>query len=114
MAVLMPTGQQAMRRTVIGYIVMLSGGAILWSTRFWKPCLSIHEGEFGAATELLAREVIGAHQLLRELPLSYNETRGDDPVTCLTDSLGTALVANNPKAHFTSKHCHIREAWIFI
>ena len=99
------------RRTVIGYIVMLSGAAILWSTRFWKPCLSIHEGEFGAATELV-REVIGAHQLLRELPLSYDETRGADPITCLTDSRGTALVANNPKAHSTSKHCHIREAWM--
>ena len=48
------------RHTVIGYLVMLSGAAILRTTRLWMPCLSIHEGEFGAATELV-REVTGAH-----------------------------------------------------
>jgi hypothetical protein len=99
------------RRTVIGHIIMLSGAAIFWSTRFWKPCLSIHEGEFGAATEL-AREVIGAQQLLCELPLTYAQVRGKEPVTIVTDSMGTMLVANNPKAHSASKHCHIREAWM--
>jgi hypothetical protein len=99
------------RRTVIGHLIMLSGAAIFWSTRFWKPCLSIHEGEFGAATEL-ARETVGAQQLLCELPLTYAQVRGKDPVTIVTDSMGTMLVANNPKAHSASKHCHIREAWM--
>ena len=75
---------------------MLTGAAIFWSTWFWKPCLSIHEGEFGAATEL-ARKVIGAHQLLCELPLTYAAVRGKEPVTCLTDSMGTVLVSNNTK-----------------
>jgi hypothetical protein len=76
------------RRTCIGYCLFLSGAVILWLTRFWKPCLSSMEGEFGGVTEI-AKNTIAARELMASLPLSWHLINKGIPTTVLLDATAT-------------------------
>ena len=99
------------RRTCIGYCVFLSGAAIFWLTRFWKPCLSTFEGELGALTKM-AKTTIAARELLASIPLSWSEENKDTPTTLLIDAAATKQAADNPKHHSRAKHMETFLAWI--
>ena len=99
------------RRTCIGYCVFLSGAAIFWLTRFWKPCLSTFEGELGALTEV-AKTTIAARELLASIPVSWFEQNKDAPTTLLIDAASTKQAADNPKHHSRAKHMETFLAWI--
>ena len=99
------------RRSVIGHCFYLCGGIILWHTQFWKVCLSIFEGEFGAMTEA-AKNALASRHLLEYLPMTIATEVKDNPTTILTDSLSTQQVAYNPKHHSRTKHFQIREKWL--
>ena len=86
------------RRTCIGYFVFLSGAAIFWLTRFWKPCLSTFEGELGALTEV-AKTTIAAREMLSSIPLSWYDENKDEPTTLLNDTAATKQATDNPKHH---------------
>ena len=93
------------RRTCIGYCVFLSGAAIFWLTRFWKPCL-FFEGELGALTEV-AKTTIAARELLASIPLSWYDENKDEPTTLLIDAAATKQATDNPKHHSRAKHMEI-------
>ena len=99
------------RRTCIGYCVFLSGAAVFWLTRFWKPCLSTFEGELGALTEV-AKTTIAARELLSSIPVSWFEQNSDTPTTLLIDAAATKQATDNPKHHSRSKHMETFLAWV--
>ena len=94
-------------RTCIGYCVFLSGAAIFWLTRFWKP----FEGELGALTEV-AKTTIAARDLLASIPLSWYDENKDEPTTLLNDTAATKQATDNPKHHSRAKHMETFLAWI--
>ena len=99
------------RHTCIDYCMFLSGAAIFWLTRFWKPCLSTFEGELGALTEV-AKTTIAARELLASIPLSWYDENKDKPTTLLIDAAATKQATDNPKHHSRAKHMEIFFAWI--
>ena len=99
------------RRTCIGYCVFLSGAAVFWLTRFWKPCLSTFEGELRALTEV-AKTTIAAKELLSSIPVSWFEQNSDTPTSLLIDAAATKQATDNPKHHYRSKHMETSLAWV--
>ena len=100
------------RRTCIGYCVFLSGEAIFWLTRFWKPFLSTFEGELGALTEMAKTVIIAARELLASVPLSWSEQNRDTPTTLLINAAASKQASDNPKHHSRAKHMETFLAWI--
>jgi hypothetical protein len=87
------------RRTFFGYCLFLSGAVILWLTRFWKPCLSLMDGELGGVTEM-AKNTIASRELMTSLPLSWYVLNKDIPTT------------DNPRHHSRAKHMDTFLAWV--
>jgi hypothetical protein len=87
------------RRSVLGFVLFLSGVAIVWLTKFGLVCLSIFESEYSSLKELAKNAVAARHLLEEELPLSWITQNSTHPTTLLTDSLASQQVSNNPKYH---------------
>ena len=90
---------------------MLAGAAILWLTKFWKPCLSTMEGETGGLTEA-AKNTIASRDFLQSIPLSWCSINKDHPTTILIDATATKQATDNPKHHSRAKHLETFLAWI--
>ena len=93
------------RRSTCGYVFLLRGSPISWSTRIQRTiALSTTEAELMAGTEA-TRELLWIKSLIDEIygPLSY-ELRGDNQ--------GSLALATNPVYHQRSKHIHIRHRFI--
>jgi hypothetical protein len=99
------------RRTCIGYVLILAGAAIMWLTKFWKPCLSTFEGELGGLTEG-GKNTIAARDFMQFLPLSWYKINKDVPTTILIDASATKQATDNPKHHSRAKHMETFLAWV--
>ena len=99
------------RRSCIGFLIWLSGAAIFWLTRFWKPCLSSFEGEVGALTEA-AKNAIAVRELLMSIPISWYQVNKDIPTTILIDASAAKQATDNPKHYSRAKHMETFLAWI--
>ena len=99
------------RRTCIGFVLFLSGAAIIWLTRFWKPCLSTMEGETGALTEI-AKNAIAARDFFASIPVSWFTINKATPTTILIDASATKQATDNPRHHSRAKHFETFLAWI--
>jgi hypothetical protein len=99
------------RRTCIGYLLMLAGGAILWLTKFWKPCLSTFEGELGGLTEG-GKNAIAVRDFMQCIPVSWYQVNKDVPTTILIDASATKQATDNPKHHSRAKHMETFLAWV--
>ena len=69
------------RQTCIGYCVFLSGAAVFWLTRFWKPCLSTFEGELGALTEVANTTIAAENCYLPSLYRGLSKTMIHSPLS---------------------------------
>jgi hypothetical protein len=78
------------RRSVLGFVLFLSGGAIVWLTKFGLVCLSIFESEYSSLKEL-AKNAVAARHLLEELPLSRITQNATHPTTLLTNVEGVSM-----------------------
>jgi hypothetical protein len=94
------------RRSMLGFVLFLSGGAIVWLTKFGLVCFSIFESEYSSLKEL-AKNAVAAWHLLEELPLSWITQNATLPTTLLTVSLASQQVSNNPKYPARTKHMEI-------
>ena len=91
------------RKSTSGYIFVLSGGAISWSSRKQKcVALSIAEDEYVALSSAV-QECIWLRQLEAELG---NATEG--PSLILEDNQSAIAMAKNPQYHGRAKHIDIR------
>ena len=82
------------RRAISGYVFMVDGGAVSWSSKKQElVTLSTMEAEYVAATHA-AKEAIWLHQLLTELFDSI-----DTPTTLFSDSKSTIALACDGHYH---------------
>ena len=102
------------RRAVIGYIILLAGGAVSWLTKFNRPGLSSCETEY-YGMGAVSTEIVSHTHLVNELkPLQWKlnsdvEHSDDiDPITIYGDNQSAQKIARHPHLHKRMKHTHIR------
>ena len=95
------------RKSVTGYVVTLSGGAINWSSRKQRTVTtSTTHAEFVAMTEL-AKDVVWWRGFLREIGLDMGE-----PTAVLCDNMAAVALAFNPTHHERTKHFAVLQQYI--
>ena len=94
---------QPHRHSMSGYIIMLNGGPVAWSSRK-QPiiALSTAEAEYIALTAA-AREILYLQLLIEEL---YHIPSTATPIYC--DNQAAIALASNNKFHARTKHIDIR------
>jgi hypothetical protein len=93
---------QPHRHSMSGYVIMLNGGPVAWSSRKQSIiALSTAESEYIALTAV-AREVLYLQLLLAEL---YDSPPTPTPVYC--DNQAAIALASNDKFHAQTKHIDI-------
>ncbi|KAE8822081.1 hypothetical protein HRS9139_10470 [Pyrenophora teres f. teres] len=98
-------GRDSDRRSTGGYVFLLNGTAISWSSkRQATVALSSCEAEYIAELEA-AKEAIWLRGLLSSLNLT---AKASGPVRILGDNEGALALAKNPMFHARTKHLDIR------
>jgi hypothetical protein len=98
---------QEHRRAITGYVFMIDGGAISWSSKKQElVTLSTTEAEYVAQTHA-AKEAIWFRRLLTELFDSV-----DTPTTLFSDSKSAIALAEDGHYHARTKHIDIRYHFI--
>ena len=91
------------RRSVTGYLFILNGAAISWSSKLQPTvALSSSESEYMAAC-YAAQEAIYFRRLMRSLGFAQGE-----PTIIHEDNMGCIGMSENPILHQRSKHIDIR------
>ena len=90
------------RRSVTGYVVMISGGPTIWQSKLQKTvALSSCEAELYALCEA-TKEIKWLVQLLKELRIPFTVP------TLHVDNQGAIALSSNPVQHQRTKHIAIR------
>src|SRR3954470_2664430 len=96
------------RRSTSGYIFLVSGGVVSWSSkRQATVALSSTEAEYMALTQA-TKEAIWMHTFLNELGFHSN----DDATTIFEDNQSAIALAKNLVHHTRTKHIDIRHHYI--
>jgi hypothetical protein len=91
------------RRAISGYVFMMNGGAVSWSTKRQDVIsLSTTEAEYIAQTHA-AKEAIWLRSFTSEL-----FARRAEPIVLLSDNQGAIALAKDDKFHQRTKHIDIR------
>ena len=94
------------RKSITGYLFMMNGGPITWSSQKQKTiALSTTEAEYVAASES-AKEILWLQQLLSDLGESY------DCTTLNIDNQSAIKLINNPVYHKRTKHIDIKYKFV--
>ena len=98
---------QEHRRAITGYVFMIDGGAVSWSSKKQElVTLSTTEAEYVAQTHA-AKEAIWFRRLLTDLFDSV-----DTPTTLFSDSKSAIALAEDGHYHARTKHIDIRYHFI--
>ena len=98
---------QEHRRAILGYVFMVDGGAVSWSSKKQElVTLSMTEAEYVAQTHA-AKEAVWLHHLFTELFGSM-----DGPTTLFSDSKSAISLAHDGHYHTCTKHINIRYHFI--
>ena len=98
---------QEHRRAISGYVFMMDGGAVSWSSKKQElVMLSTAEAEYVAQTHA-AKEAIWLRRLLTEIFKSI-----DTPTTLFSDSKSAITLAHDGHYHAQTKHIDIRYHFI--
>ena len=100
-------GDPDSRRSTSGYVYILNGAAVTWSSRR-QPivALSTMESEYIAASDS-TREAVWLRRLLEDLNTTQKE-----PTQLRCDNQSSILLARNPESHKGSKHIEVRFHYI--
>ena len=91
------------RRSTSGYVFILAGAAVSWSSKKQTSvALSSTEAEYIASAHA-AKELIWLRELLAGLDLATNS-----PTTLLMDNQSAIAIAKNPAFHERTKHIEVR------
>ena len=91
------------RKSTSGYVFLLAGGAVSWSSKKQSSvALSSTEAEYIAGAHA-AKEVVWLRRLLSELGLT-----SDNSTTLLMDNQSAMTIARNPEFHDRTKHIEVR------
>ena len=100
-------GDQDDRRSISGYVFLLSGGAISWKSQKQRcVALSTAEAEY-VAMSTATQEAIWLRQLIAEIT-SSEET----PILVYEDNQSAIAIARNPQFHGRTKHIDIRHHYV--
>ena len=92
------------RKSYTGYIFLICGGAVSWSTHKQSTvALSSMEAEYMALSDA-AREALARKQLFCELQIPS----GLKPITILSDSQSALDISENPARYRQAKHIDVR------
>lgn len=95
-------GDIVTRRSTTGYIFMISGGAVSWtSQRQSMVSLSTTEAEYVAASAA-SKELVWLRRLLNDI-----DCQCDQPTTLFVDSQSAIKLIKNPEFHKRTKHIDI-------
>ena len=95
------------RKSVSGYALTLSGGAVSWMSRKQRTvALSTAQAEFAAMTDL-AKDVLWWRNFLREVGLGMAE-----PTVLLCDNMSAVNLAHNPAHHERTKHFSVQQQFV--
>ena len=93
--------------SINGYVAILKGGAIAWSSKKQRTItLSTTEAEYMALTEG-AKQLIWLWRFIRELSIDKSQ-----PTSLCSDNLGTIMLSQDVTYHMRTKH--INDAYHFI
>jgi hypothetical protein len=95
--------QSEMRKSVCGYVIIMGGGPIAWSSKQQSiVALSSCEAEYVATTHI-AKTVLWLRSLAHELGFSQY-----DATTTFCDNQGTIACTHGPQHHSKMKHIDLR------
>jgi hypothetical protein len=95
------------RKSISGYVFMLGGGAISWSSeKQTTVALSNHEAEYIAGTHA-ARELVWLRQLLNDLGHGT-----DSPTVLHIDNQSAIAIAQNPTCSDSTKHIEVKHHYL--
>lgn len=95
------------RRSTSGYVVLMAGGAVSWSSkRQATVALSTVEAEYVAMSRC-AQQVVWMHNWLEEVAIEYST-----PGLIKGDNRGAIALSKNTKDHGKVKHIDIRHHYI--
>ena len=95
------------RKSTSGYVFMLSGGAVSWSSKKQKcVALSTAEAEYIVLSSA-AQESVWLRQLITELGSSP-----EMPTIIFEDNQSTIAMTKNPQFHGRAKHIEIKHHFI--
>lgn len=93
----------ATRRSTTGYLVMVAGAAVNWSSKLQQTvALSTSEAEYMAACAA-AQEAIFQRQLLEDMGFPQK-----GPTVIYEDNTGAIAMSENPVSHNRTKHIDIK------
>jgi len=96
-------GSSTDRKSTSGYVFVLAGGAISWSSKKQETvALSTAEAEYIAATHA-AKQILWQRNLFNELEIDQPETS-----TLLTDNQAAISISHHPVSHARTKHIDIK------
>jgi hypothetical protein len=94
-------------RSTGGYLTMMAGGAISWSSKLQGiVALSTTEAEYIAAVEA-GKEIVWMRNILHEFGFALNT-----PTTLHIDNQSAISVSKNPEHHGRMKHLDLRFYWL--
>ena len=90
------------RKSISGYVFLLAGGAISWSSKKQATvALSTAEAKYVAATHA-AKQILWHRSLFNELKIPQPETS-----TLFSDNQAAISISHHPKVHACMKHINI-------
>ncbi len=100
-------GDPSTRRSTSGFIFVLCGGPVAWSSRR-QPCvaLSSTEAEFVASCDA-AKEGVWLKRLLSEMMPGFN-----GPIPLMCDNQSAIQLVRNPVFHQRTKHIDVRFCFV--
>jgi hypothetical protein len=102
-------GDVSDRKSTSGFVLMLSGGPVIWKSAKQKcTALSTVEAEYIAASDA-TREIIWASRFIQEIDPQQIK---DSPITLKIDNNGARELANNSMISQRTKHIDIRYHFI--
>jgi hypothetical protein len=102
-------GDPETRRSTTGFIVMIGGGPVSWSTRQQKTvAISTTEAEYMAGVEVV-KEIKWIKQLLLDLGQEETSTKISS-IFC--DNQGAIALTKNPGHHARTKHIDVKHHFI--
>src|ERR1035438_4459704 len=97
-----------MRHSMMGYLYILAGGAVSWTSKCQpSTALSMTIAEYMSVTQV-AKEAIWLTALLKEIEIRTTE----EPMIIKVDNQGSIHLAKNPKYHARTKHINIQYHFI--